>query len=308
MKSTLFSAMKTLTRPFIGTGIGRIPGAKRLYARIGGALIPESERVVDMGWAKIEVNVEGRGLDGMAAALVFEKQYEPLTTEIAKRIVKPGMNAVDVGANIGYYTLLLAGLVGKEGVVQSIEPQADNYRMLTRNVGRNKADNVLATCTALSDRDGRAELYESKTESGEHSLVNGRVTTTNRTVTIVDVTTLDKILRDGRVDFIKIDVEGNEQRVIEGGMETLKRNKDVKIVMEFWPEGLRKAADSGAPARLWWTMKYDLGFAFPYTVDEIAKETVKGDFDDVLLRCEGGRKQSVNVLWSRTNLDEVILC
>jgi len=302
--------MKTLTRPLIGTGIGRIPGAKRLYARVGSSLMPESERVVDMGWAQIEVNVAGRGLDGMAAALVFERKYEPLTTEIVKKIVKPGMNAVDVGANIGYYTLLLASLVGKGGRVWSVEPDRDNFDTLVRNIGRQLAAPTPFHRIALSDSEGEAAFYLSDRESGEHSLIRGRAKATREVKVLT--TTLDKLMGVNPVDFIKIDVEGNERKVVAGGWGTLKakRNERVKVIMEFWPEGLRLAAGgyTHAPQALWAMMRGELGFGYAYIVDEVKGEVVRGVSEEAIARCEGrGRKQSVNVVWSRENLDEVIL-
>ncbi len=96
--------------------------------------------------------------------------WEPGTTTLISRILRKGWTFVDVGANVGYYTTLAAGLVGKEGKVVAFEPDPANYEILCRNVHVNRFANVICERYAISNRTGIRKLWLNPFDPGAHSL------------------------------------------------------------------------------------------------------------------------------------------
>lgn len=148
----------------------------------------------------------------------FEKEID-----FIYRYVTPGMTALDIGANIGVYTLSLATRVGQSGQVVAYEPGTVNRRHLERCLTINHCSNVTVSDAALSDFSGRGWLKIG--ESGElNQLVP--LQTDSEIVEPVEVTTLDTELDRfnwAQVDFVKIDAEGSEEAVLKGGRRFLKR-------------------------------------------------------------------------------------
>ena len=145
--------------------------------------------------------------------------YEPVETKIVKENIKKNDVVVDVGANIGYYTLLMAK---NNAVVHSFEPESKNFNLLQKNVSVNNfSSNVTLYNKAVSNFNGSSKLVLSEFSPGQHKLLNSRFGTKSIDieVTMID---LDKI------DFAKIDVEGAEFNVLKG-MKILPN----KILIEF---------------------------------------------------------------------------
>jgi len=122
---------------------------------------------------------------------------------------------LDIGANVGYYTLIAAKLVGPEGRVVAIEPAPDNYARLCRNVELNYSSNVVTVPCAISDAERNLRLSRRVTDnSGAYTLLPvGQTRESPR----VRVRTLDSVLDElavRRVDFVKIDVEGFEFKAL----------------------------------------------------------------------------------------------
>jgi FkbM family methyltransferase len=146
--------------------------------------------------------------------------YEPIETEIVKSNVKQNDIVVDIGANIGYYTLIMAKL---NSHVHSYEPEFRNFQLLKKNVIHNNfLSNVELYNKAVSNFNGKSKLFLSEFTPGEHTLNHDRFD--GKKFVEVDVT---KITLD-RIDFAKIDVEGSELHVLEG-MKSLPN----KILIEF---------------------------------------------------------------------------
>jgi FkbM family methyltransferase len=164
--------------------------------------------------------------------------YEPAETRLVKHEVRKGDVVVDVGANIGYFTLLFAGLVGKQGKVFAFEPEDSNCALLTRNVTYNRYKNIVVERKAVSNLTGRIRLYVADNPV-LHSTIDqeGEVR-----VCEVDGIRLDdyEMLRDMPVDFVKIDVEGAEGLALEGMWNLLKRSPRARLLAEFAPERLRR--------------------------------------------------------------------
>jgi len=154
--------------------------------------------------------------------------YEPITTLVAGELVGPGDTFIDVGANIGFYSLVLSAMrPGLKGI--AFEPNPKNFAMLQANVHSNGLRKIVCESMALSDKDSTASLYLSPSdmsaslETGFDSQPTGRVE--------VRTTTLDNYLTDrpiGGRPLIKVDVEGHEAAFFRGAQETLAlRQPDV---------------------------------------------------------------------------------
>jgi FkbM family methyltransferase len=155
--------------------------------------------------------------------------------------IQPGMTVVDVGANIGYYTLVFADLAGPSGRVIAFEPDPDLYGAAVENVRRNgKADTVRLHNCALGAQPAELHLLRGQFNSGDNRLRRADPETARAIA--VRVMRLDDVLAAEKVDLIKIDVQGWECDVFEGMGQTLARNLEtLKVYFEFWPHGIRQA-------------------------------------------------------------------
>lgn len=156
--------------------------------------------------------------------------FEDFEKDLVKRLVKKGDTVLDVGANIGYYTLIFAKLVGKNGKVYAFEPDIDNFRLLQKNVRINNHKNVITINKAVGDYNKKIRLYRSKENMGNHKIYDDH---SSRDSIEVKMMTLDKF-KNRKIDFIKIDVEGAEPAVIKGGKNLFLKNKPI-IFTEFYP-------------------------------------------------------------------------
>ena len=151
--------------------------------------------------------------------------YEPTETNLVKQHVKELDIVVDVGANIGYYTLLLAQLKAQ---VYSFEPEPHNFELLKKNVELNHFSNVTFYNKAVSNINGKAKLVLADYGTGQHKLGDSKFGT--KTIDI-EVTTLNL----DKIDFAKIDVEGAELLALKG-MKVLP----FKMIVEFNTENLKE--------------------------------------------------------------------
>jgi FkbM family methyltransferase len=98
------------------------------------------------------------------------RAWEPEMTEEFRRRVKPGMTLADIGANVGYYTILASRLVGPTGKVLAFEPDEDNLAYLRKNLAENGCGNVQVYPFAVGAKDGEADLHQCPTNPGAHSI------------------------------------------------------------------------------------------------------------------------------------------
>lgn len=238
MKSTLFSAFRLLSRAFGGRGIGKIPGVVPVYDLLYSRLKPVGLTVVESDGHRILVDPRDTAI---ARHFLLRAGYEQEEKEIFKRIVEPGMVVVDVGANIGDYTLLAARGVGPTGLVYAVEPEPHNFSLLTRNVAENGYANVRCLNMALAGEAGRLTLHVDPANYGGSSLIASNVPGTAKAVD-VETDTLDHMLATNRpprpVGLIKMDAQGAEAGIMEGALRTLEI-PDLCLILEFWPYGLR---------------------------------------------------------------------
>lgn len=169
---------------------------------------------------------------------VFKSYTDRTERRLLARNLSPGSVVVDAGANIGIYSRFLSSCVGPAGIVHSFEPDPENFARLRTEVA--SLPNVRVNQLALSDRAGDSLLYISEELNVDHRAypTEGE---TRRTVPIRS-TTLDDYFKPGeRVDLIKMDLQGYELHALRGAKRVLQENPHMKLLLEFWPYGLKQA-------------------------------------------------------------------
>jgi FkbM family methyltransferase len=163
-------------------------------------------------------------------------KIEPGVTHLVRQKIKKGDTVLDLGAHIGYYTLIFAELVGETGKVFAFEPIPEFFELLKKNVEINGYENVILEQKAVSNVSGRIiiELDKNINTLSSHD-------DPSRLIEVEAVRLDDYFERYTKdIDFIKIDIEGAEGYALAGMTNVLARNENIKIVTEYWPLALRK--------------------------------------------------------------------
>jgi FkbM family methyltransferase len=156
--------------------------------------------------------------------------FEPEDTRFIQNSITQDYVTVDIGANIGYYTLIMAGLA-KE--VHAFEPEAANYGLLLKNLASNNITNVTTYNKAVSDTTGKKQLFMCDFNRGMHRLYPSHYC---KESVEVETVRLDEVIR--HADFIKMDIEGAELGALKGMTKLLE--KGPKLMMEFHPPSIRE--------------------------------------------------------------------
>jgi len=169
--------------------------------------------------------------------------------KIIKNNVKDGDNVIDLGANIGYFTLILAKLVGPTGKVFAFEPDPRNLALLKKNVEYNNYKNVIIVPKAVSNVNDKCTLYTGQKTFGQNKIYKPKNTKIQKFIPIDSETVrLDDFFRTNglldKISFIKMDVEGAEFLALSGMKEILKLNKNIKIFTEAEISYLEDAGSS----------------------------------------------------------------
>jgi len=169
--------------------------------------------------------------------------YEKTVTDYIFKNLKPDSTVLDIGANIGYYSLIMAKLVGKNGCVYAFEPEPSNFDILTKNITINNYPNIHSENYAVSDHDGKTKLFLSKVSAGSHKITySPNVSKNNIEVNVISLNSFFKknSIDPKSVDFIKMDVEGAEFNVLKGMKNILSKTNNLQIILEFDPPQLRE--------------------------------------------------------------------
>ena len=175
----------------------------------------------------------------LTPTLLMEGSWERPLTEAMLDNIRDGDVVIDVGANVGYYTLLAARKVGPRGHVIAFEPDPTSFAILKRNAEANGFRNVTIEQKALSNRRGKLRLYLSSQNQGDHRIFPAEE---KRPSIEVETLPLDEyVLPSGRLSFVKIDTQGAEGIIIEGMAKTIRNHPEIKIILEYSPHLLRRA-------------------------------------------------------------------
>jgi FkbM family methyltransferase len=203
--------------------------------------------------------------------------FEPKSTEIAQTLVKEGDVVLDIGANIGYYTVLFSKLVGKNGKVFAFEPTTHFLDILQRNLDANGVSNVEIVKCGLSNKKHTMEIGIGPSSATLHPAPGfDRVDKRE----IIDLTTLDIFTGNRnlpKIDFIKIDVDGHEPFFFQGAWDSLDKYEPV-VLLELSHLHYLKA---GFTAWDFYDLLKERGY-FIFHEDNLEEMTRKEDF---LRRC-----------------------
>ena len=189
--------------------------------------------------------------------LSINKIYEKNETNFVKDSVNKGDIVIDIGANIGYYTLMFAKLVGDTGKIYAFEPDPKNFSILEKNIQVNGYNNIILEKKAVSNKLGKSTLYMNENSAGSSMHKPNNVVNQ----IYVDLITLDNYFEVNTItpDFIKIDIEGYELNALKGMESILQSSDKTKIMIEYNPL-TKKEFNSDPMDNL--TFLSELGFKF----------------------------------------------
>ncbi len=189
-------------------------------------------------WLRIAVHEQSESISNI---LRYHFTWQRQLTQFIASVLRPGEVFVDVGANLGYFTLVAANAVGRSGCVHAFEPEPRNLALLQRNLSLNSFNHVICHQVAIGAQSGEATLHLSDANLGAHSLTDKADLAAGPKVPL---RTLENALADENrpLRMIKIDVQGLELDVLKG-MENMLAAVDQKpqIITEFSPRDLQRS-------------------------------------------------------------------
>jgi FkbM family methyltransferase len=223
------------------------------------------------------------------------RRHEPTTTRLFRRACTDGMVVLDIGASVGYYTLLAARRVGQAGAVYAFEPHPASADLLRRNVHRAGLRNVTLVPKGVSDVPGHAVLF---TSAGlpETSSLHERAVPEAGGVVSVECVTIDDYLSTRHVDVVKVDVEGHEAAVLEGMRATLAGNPEVILFVECNPTAL---GHGGASADALLSLLHGQGFSVAWIDEEHGQAVPVDDAAHLPPYLHSAERRYVNLLCRR---------
>lgn len=220
----------------------RLPGASKHFFGVYKRFIENSKnvrnktKIISVKGVRLELHLD----DWIQAHMYFLNHYEQEETDLVLQKLPEGGIFIDIGANVGFYSLFAAKKVGKSGKVLSFEPFPLNVQRLKRNITLNNFSQIKVVPMAIGNNSGKLDLYYSEHDQNLGT-VSGFGNTTSHSVT-VDLIRLDDYIEKHtpeRIDVIKIDIEGAEYDALLGMKQTLAKFKPA-ILIEISPDILAK--------------------------------------------------------------------
>ena len=230
-------------------------------------IIPES---IQVGPATLYLDRSDPVVSGALTLHVYEHSEQALFA----KYVKGGMTLVDIGANLGLYTAISMHYLDSCGRIVAFEPHPQTYKLLQKNVTANHANGracprVETFNLAATPEPCMQDLHLNPENRGDnrmyHGTYQGELETWNRLP--VEGRPVDDVLAElgiQEVNFVKIDIQGYEQKALSGFQKTLARSQKVILLSEFWPKGLQEA---GGSATEYLHLLTNLGFTL-YVLNE----------------------------------------
>ena len=173
--------------------------------------------------------------------LLVSGTYEPHVTDRLRQCLEPGGVFVDIGANVGFYTLLAARRVGNTGRVIAFEPNSTSLKVLLLNTLR-AGDTIRVYPFAVSDREGFLSLMRIVSIASSKRMTEEELRYPSDVTPTYAVRLDDALREEGRIDVVKCDIDGHDYRAMRGGLETLARTRPV-VFAEFNPGTLRSFSE-----------------------------------------------------------------
>ena len=238
---------------------------KAAYPRFINAQIP--------GMTDFRFEVHTKPDQCISQSLIRFKHWESYETEIFMQLCQSGNHVLDLGANIGWYTVIAAKLIGKSGSVHAFEPDPDNFAILKRNVAISNVENIVTTeAIAVSDTKAEIQFYASKTNMGDHKIFadgEQQGVTSVPAVTLADY--FDNYSCSKLPNLVKSDTQGSEGKLFKGAKPLFIENWRPVILFEFYPYGLINS--SSDPLELLQYF-YDFGYEL-YEINSKNKQLIR---------------------------------
>ena len=298
MKKLLFSLYNKTIKLFYGSNLSKYGIVRNTSRYINNQLHPDF------------VEIEGNKIyldENDSLLLSSSMMHEKTIVNLVKNEIKKGDVVIDIGAHIGYYTVLFAKLVGPEGKVFAFEASPTNFEILKKNISVNGYKNVILNNKAVSDKNGKLTLYITGRTSTENFLFKPENFTNSSKIkqTVeIDSITLDDYFQDfdGEINFLKMDISGAEPRVMKGMSSILNKNNSLKIQQEWWPNAIRTHGfEPDSHLKLLTEMGYKiyeidgaknkLNLA---TIEELMKKYPNPKLEDINIFCKKGSLADTN--------------
>lgn len=168
--------------------------------------------------------------------------WEPDEIRFLIKNIKPGDKCINVGANVGYFSLLMSKLVGRSGKVFAIEANPDFKKYIEKNVSSSKLNNTEIIMSAAGNDTGTISLYINMSNGGDNRVFNpelisdpvGYQVMNVKEVVSVPLDTVDNLVKDRDIDLVLIDCQGFDHNVVRG-MKNIIKSSNPKIVVELEP-------------------------------------------------------------------------
>ncbi len=197
----------------------------------------------------VAIEVEGLQIQGpfdsrWMLSRVKAGLYEPLELELFKDAIASGMTVLDIGANIGWYSIIASRAVRDVGVVHAFEADPRNLLHLRANVRLNGCTNIAVVDAAVADGPGTCSfrMAEKPTYSSRYMSMGDMAVT--KTIEVDTVAIDDVLAKDLTVHVIKMDIEGGEAAALRGMDTTLRASPNLKMFIEYEPLALEAAEES----------------------------------------------------------------
>jgi len=180
--------------------------------------------------------------------LAVQKIWEPFETYLFKKFIKKNTVFIDIGAHIGYYSLLCASKA-KQGQIISFEPVPANFKIFEKNISLNNFQNINPIKKAISNQNESSLLYLSaESNTGDNRFFSDDFTeekTQRKNIKILCIG-LDHFLEQSQLEpnIIKMDIQGGEMLALKGMKKTLKSVSSLVLFSEFWPRGISATGES----------------------------------------------------------------
>lgn len=259
--SWVFSIIALARKLFYNTWIHRLPITNKLYVWLLARGRTNPTDTVTFRGATFTIATHDITIYPSLVNGVYETAELDFMSHYLANNKRNDVVMVDIGANVGIFTVLASKAMQNRGKIFAFEPVAANFAMLQTNVAHNQVTNAILTNKALGPKEGTMDIFMEKNSIGTHSLLpNG----TGQQTSKVAVTTLDIFFKNiPHIDFLKIDVERFEYHVLSGAMQTLPKidtmlleiSKDtdqhdalISLLQQHFPNVQRFAHDTLIPS------------------------------------------------------------
>lgn len=194
------------------------------------------------------IKVEGKwiyydSLDRLAAVLLWKfNLLEKHELKLFQSFLKPGMVILDIGANMGIYSILATKVLNGSGQIIAFEPDKQHFETISKSINKNKIQNIVLYNKAVGNKEQYLSLKIDPLNSGNYQLRRQKSEGPETNLEeLVEVVSLDYFLKDiPQIDLVKMDIQGFEYFALQGMKELIQKNDQCIIFCEYWPKGLNE--------------------------------------------------------------------